>query len=143
MIEPVTSTGCYGDPTRTWEKLTIEDYGLRDEKGRTVGGYAHIQKTQLLARIATDGTLIFPTWVKDPVGHNGTWRYDDGAAAADAAHIVAFDVEIRATRNGATFGAIPRSTYYATIEQARVAARKGLDNQRKRYAKKYAGGGAA
>jgi len=48
-----------------------------------------------------------------------------------------FAVSIFATRNGQTYGAIPRSTEYTTLDEAMSAGERGLEAQRKRYTKKY------
>lgn len=88
---------------------------LTDEKGREVHGYAIIEEfpPEILGR-----TLKYAHY---------TWNVSQDA----------FGVETIATRNGKSFGAIPRTTRYSTIELAIAGATKSLVQQGKRYGKKY------
>jgi hypothetical protein len=114
------------DVTRDESETTItleRSLGLVDEKGRAVGGFASISKEpryrgSWVAKYAPDGTYLETVHVRG--------------------EILGYEVEIRATRDGETYGASPRSTYYGTPEAALAAAMKGLAAQAKRYAKKYA-----
>jgi hypothetical protein len=105
----------------TWEekreRLDAEWAPLVDEKHRKVHGWAHIEETpaHLLGRELRDGSMCWTLPTK------------------------AFGVKLIATRDGAGFGAIPRTTWYATREEAIAYARKALVQQGKRYAKKYGG----
>lgn len=102
----------------TTERITAEWIPLTDEKGRTVHGYATLTEipADMLGR-----TLTETSW-------NG--RYTISTKA--------FAVEIHATRNGERFGALPRTTHYATREEALAHVAKALAAQGARYAKKYA-----
>jgi hypothetical protein len=103
----------------TWEvqrtRLDAEWKPLVDEKGRQVHGYAIVEETPatLLGRVLKEG-------------------YSSWTIPAKA-----FGIQLIATRDGKTFGAIPRTTYYATREEALAYAAKALIQQGKRYAKKY------
>jgi hypothetical protein len=48
-----------------------------------------------------------------------------------------FCLTVRATRNGANFGATPHSTLYDTLEEAQAAAPAKLQAQQARYARKF------
>jgi hypothetical protein len=103
----------------TWEekreRLDAEWQPLVDAKHRKVHGYAHIEEipAHLLGRELRD---VYSCWtVPDK----------------------AFGVKLIATRDGAGFGAIPRTTWHATREEALAYARKALVQQGKHYAKKY------
>jgi len=107
----------FGD--ETWEekrfRLDAEWPPLVDEKHRQVHGYAHVEEipAHLLGRELRDGSVH--------------WTVPDKA----------FGVKLIATRDGAGFGAIPRTTWHATREAAITYAKKALAQQGKRYAKKY------
>jgi hypothetical protein len=49
-----------------------------------------------------------------------------------------YAVRLCCQRDGASFGATARSTYYSTLEQATAAAHKALAAQNARYAKMFA-----
>lgn len=108
----------------TWEvareRLDAEWLPLVDEKGRTVHGYAIVEEipAHMLGRVLVDGSFSQTIGTK------------------------AFGVTIVATRNGKAFGASPRTTRYATREEAIASAQKALVQQGKRYAKKYGDKGA-
>lgn len=115
VLEPHTRK--FGD--ETWEehrfRLDAEWAPLVDEKRRKVHGYAHVEEipARLLGRAFVDGSTH--------------WTVPDKA----------FGVKLIATRDGVGFGAIPRTTWHATREEAIAYARKALAQQGKRYAKKY------
>jgi hypothetical protein len=89
------------------------DHGIVDTKGRAIGGYASIRS--------------------NPVNEKGKHvAYSDEPLPIVK---VEYDLEIRATRNDKTFGAIPRRTTYDTLEAAQAAAVGKLIEQGKRYAK--------
>ena len=105
----------------TWEekrfRLDAEWKPLLDEKRRWVHGYAHVEEipAHLLGRELRDS-------------------YTCRTVPSEA-----FGVTIIATRDGASFGTISRTTWHATREEALTYARKALVQQGKRYAKKYGG----
>jgi hypothetical protein len=105
--------------SETWEvkrvHLDAEWQPLVDEKGRAVHGYALIEETpaHMLGRVLE---ASFSRWT---IGSK------------------AFGVKLIATRDGKSFGAIPRTTWHATREEALAFAKKALSQQGKRYAKKY------
>lgn len=105
----------------TWEvkreRLDAEWAPLLDEKNRKVHGYAHIEEipANMLGRTLKESYT--------------TENLSDKA----------FGVKLIATRDGKSFGAIARTTRYATREEALAGARKALVQQGKRYAKKYGG----
>jgi len=91
--------------------ITLErPLDIRDEKGRIVGGFASIKPRLAWA---LDGSLL-------------PW---DGTS---------YEVRIQATRNGKTYGASAPRTTYPSLQAAEAAAIKGLAEQAKRYARKYA-----
>jgi hypothetical protein len=114
-LEPSKHT--FGDVTWevTRERLDAEYAPLIDEKNRKVHGWAHIEELpqHMLGRVLQDA------WSSRTIGTK------------------AFGVKLIATRDGYGFGAIPRTTWYATREEALVFARKALVQQGKRYMKKY------
>lgn len=106
----------------TWvvkaQRLDPEWSPLTDEKGRKVHGWARIEETpaHMLGRVLSSGVF-------------GKLTISDKA----------FEVRLVSTRDGKAFGAYHHGTHYATREEAINAARKGLVQQGKRYAKKYGG----
>jgi hypothetical protein len=114
-LKPQVHKGC----GETWEvareRLDAEWLPLADEKGRTVHGYAIVEEipVHMLGRVIVEGSF------------------------SQALGTKAFGVSIIATRDGKAFGASPRTTRYATREEAITSAQKALVQQGKRYAKKY------
>lgn len=100
--------------TEQRERLDAEWSPLRDEKHRLVHGHAIITETpvEMCGRDLADGS--YKLRIHAPFG-----------------------VSIVATRDGAAFGAIPRSTGHLTRELALEHARSALVQQGKRYARKY------
>ena len=105
----------------TWEvtryRVDAEWQPLTDEKGRKVHGYAVIE--QIPERML--GKSLKDSYSNLTIGDK------------------AFGVRIYATRNGTTFGAMPATTSYATLDEAVAHTKKALVQQGKRYAKKYGG----
>lgn len=105
----------------TWEekreRLDADWQPLYDEKHRKVHGWAHIEEipAHMLGRELRDGSC--------------------GLTLASKA----FGVKLIATRDGLGFGALPRTTWHGTRDEALSYARKALAQQGKRYAKKYGG----
>jgi hypothetical protein len=103
----------------TWEvkrmRLDAEWKPLVDDKNRKVHGWAHIEEipANMLGRVLVQGSSQ-TTISSKPLG-----------------------VQLIATRDGRGFGAIARTTWYSTYEDALAGARKALVQQGKRYAKKY------
>ncbi len=114
-LEPRVRT--FGGETWTEQRsrLDAEWAPLVDEKKRKVHGWALIEETpaHLLGRLLQDGSVHWTLPAK------------------------AFGVQLIATRDGMGFGAIPRTTWHATREEAIAYAKKALVQQGKRYAKKY------
>jgi hypothetical protein len=93
-----------------WWSNTV-DHGIRDEKGRAVGGYAGIHFLR-------------------PPPPDSMWQYGAGREGK-------YELEVYAARDGKKYGAIPRGTVYDTLEEAQAAAAAKLAKQRAAYAKKY------
>lgn len=98
----------------TRERLDAEWAPLRDERGRVVHGHAIITETPA-----------------EMCGRDLKDTYSTLRIHAP------FSVSIIATRDGAAFGAIPRSTGHLSRESALEHARRALALQGKRYARKY------
>lgn len=115
MYDKVESFG-----VETWkvvcERVEPEYATLRDDKGRVVHGYAVVSET--------------------PAHMLGCTLHSPHGVTLTVPSLP-FKVALIATRDGARFGAIPRSTWHATREEALAHARKALAAQGKRYAKKF------
>ena len=109
---------------RALAESVVIDHGLVDEKGRKVGGFVLI-----LARVDAQEVLI-----PHPLG--GGYR---ARRAVVGFKFAGYRTHVRATRDGAPFGAWPTGKKHATLEAARAAAPKLLAAQGKRYAKKFGG----
>lgn len=83
------------------------DYGVKDEKGRAVGGYARLEGPN-------------PSYARWQPNAQDKWALWTGA-----------------TRNSVSFGASTEAAFYNTEEEARAAAVKKLAAAQKRYQKKY------
>lgn len=103
-----TETDANGIVTR--ETITAA-HGIKDEKGREVGGYTTVARC------------------------DKRW---DSATYAYVATETFYVVRIQAARNGKHYGASSGSTECASLEAARTMAAKKLAAQAKSYAKKYA-----
>ena len=88
----------------------VADYGLVDERGRTVGGIAKIWETTTM------------------------WR--DGQVVQREAP--AYSTAPQATRNGVRYGASQPDAVFATMEEAQAYAMTKFTAQAKSYARKYA-----
>jgi len=109
------------DSSRTYDVLyshsnTVE-HGVVDAKGRAIGGFAVVRSEPLNAK----GESVF--WSREPLPVVRT----------------EYRLEICATRNGKSFGAIRRPTKYDTLEAAQAAAVGKLIEQGKRYIKQFGG----
>lgn len=94
---------------RQW--LKVADYGLRDEKGRAVGGVARI--------------------IERPAGE----KLNNGTDAVRP--VTKYDVCVQPQRNGQDFGASVPSTSCPTLRAAMDVANKKMNQQERSYEKKF------
>lgn len=110
---PLTWSGLPGRHTSQWASNII-NFGLKDSKGRVLGGYAWIEERYERTISSSEGTIY------------------EGRKL--------FFVNTRATRDGVTFGAWPRQTPAETLEAAKALAEKKIAETGARYAKAVAKG---
>lgn len=109
----------FSNPSLTWVQWgehnirsnTVE-YGLRDDKGRSIGGYAVIEY----------GTF---------------YKYGPDYKLESVVRTGAVFLRTQATRDGKTYGAIANRTECSSLEQAKTLAEKKLQTAAKRYAKQF------
>lgn len=93
----------------------LVDYGVRDAKGRAVGGLV-VTWVETYIDDETGNTLV-------PVSRVGQTR---------------FKVELHSTRNGQTFGAIPSATSHAEAVDAHKHVERAIARAKKRAQKVHA-----
>lgn len=103
------------------------DYGVRDSKGRAIGGYAEIVPSAEWV----DGTEPLPNHHRAD-GRPVMRKVPSGR--------VLFHVRTNATRDGKPFGAIPRSTIVDSMDAAKALAEKKIEAAKARFAKLVAKG---
>lgn len=106
----------------SWSSQSF-DYGVRDNKGRVIGGRVSIRKRFACKRDA-DGKIVFG---------------EDRHAVEDLDRPF-FEVCHHALRDGRGFGAIPRGTNCATLEAAKVLAAKKVKEACARFTRLVAKG---
>ncbi len=99
------------------ERIDAAWFPMVDAKGRVVHGYAVISETP---------SHVLGRTLKSKSGST-SWNLGT----------LPFRVALIATRDGGTFGAIPRETAHATRELAHAHAIRALRQQGKRYARKF------
>ena len=121
-----------GESAKTTKKV---DFGFADNKGRSLG--AEVITLEMYTVAPTDAEVA--AYIADaesklrPEYHPAKWwpRYDMPVGTIYVANVMA-------TRNGVTFGASQRSSYFPTIEARDAWIAKRVDATRKRYAKQFA-----
>ena len=98
-----------GDIIRGTRQKELHDYGIKDSKGRAVGG-------------------MLITWVENYVSDESSGLLIDASLIGKTRYCV----ELHSTRDGKVFGAIPRATYHLTADAANKHAWKAIDTARAR-----------